>query len=297
MKDFDKYLKAKASEEQSEIPDFIKTDIEQTLSALPESVSKNKKIKIFPRVAAAAACFLIFTLVLLPNISVVYAQTLENIPIIKNIVRVVTIRNYFYSDENHDMHIKVPQIESEENDAADYINKDVNELTTVLVNQFYKDLEINGNNGHGSIYVDYEAITNTDRWFTLKLTVNEIAASSNTYYKFYHIDKSAGKIIKLGDLFKTDDYSAVLADEIKKQMKQQMENDENIIYWVNDAEIGKDFAYVDAEHNFYFNSNGELVIVFDKYEVAPGSMGTPEFAIKKEITDKILKSDYKNIIG
>lgn len=52
------------------------------------------------------------------------------------------------------MDIDVPQIKGDDSAAADYINKDVSELTRELVNQFYKDLEINGNNGYGSIYCE-----------------------------------------------------------------------------------------------------------------------------------------------
>ena len=34
-----------------------------------------------------------------------------------------------------------------------------------------------------------------------------------------------------------------------------------------------------ARSKFYLNAEGALVIVFDEYEVAPGSMGMPEFVI------------------
>ena len=194
------------------------------------------------------------------------------------------------------MNIDVPQIEGEDSEAVDYINKDVSELTTALVNQFYKDLEITGNNGYGSIHVDYEATTNTDRWFTLKLSVSETAASSNTYFEFYHIDKKQGKIVELGDLFNTDKFSDILVAEIKMQMQEQMANDENISYWINNSGIGEEFATVSADHNFYWNENGDLVIIFDKYEVGPGSMGTSEFVIGRDVIKDILKSEFKDII-
>ena len=296
MNDFDKYIKNKAAEEQTDIPDSVKNHIEQTLADLPEKKPVIKQIRILPRIAAAAACFVFITLFVLPNVSVAYAQTLEQIPVIGDIVRVVTIRNYFYADDKHEMNIDVPQIEGEDSEAVDYINKDVSELTTALVNQFYKDLEITGNNGYGSIHVDYEATTNTDRWFTLKLSVSETAASSNTYFKFYHIDKKQGKIVELGDLFNTDKFSDILVAEIKMQMQEQMANDKNISYWINNSGIGEDFAAVSADQNFYWNENGDLVIIFDKYEVGPGSMGTPEFVIDKGVIRDILKSEFKDII-
>lgn len=296
MNEFDKYIKSKASEEQTEIPDYVKNRIEQTLDDLPEKKPVIKQIHMFPRIVTAAACFIFITLFLLPNVSVSYAQALEQIPVIGDIGRVVTIRNYFYADDKHEMNIDVPQIEGEDSEAVDYINKDVSELTTALVNQFYKDLEITGNNGYGSIRVDYEATTNTERWFTLKLSVNETAASSNAYFKFYHIDKKQGRIVELGDLFNTDKYSDILVAEIKMQMQEQMANDENISYWINNSGIGEDFAAVSADQNFYWNENGDLVIIFDKYEVGPGSMGTPEFVIDKGVIRDILKPEFKDVV-
>ena len=296
MNDFDKYIKSKIAEEQTDIPDPVKTRIEQTLADLPEKKHKIKQIRILPRIAAAAACFIFITLFLLPNVSIAYAQALEQVPVIGDIVRVVTIRNYFYSDDRHEMDIDVPKIDGESSDAADYINKNVSELTTALVNQFYKDLEIADNNGYGSIHVDYEVITNTDRWFTLKLSVSETAASSNNYFEFYHIDKEQGKIIELGDLFNTDKFSDTLVVEIKKQMQQQMDADITVKYWINDGEIGEEFAAVGVDHNFYWNDDGDLVIVFDQYEVAPGSMGTPEFVIEKDVIGDILKKEFVNAI-
>lgn len=294
MNNFEKYMKRKITEEQTDIPDSVKTRIEQTFVDLPEKKPAIKQIRILPRIAAAAACFVFITLFFLPNVSIAYAQALEQIPVIGDIVRVVTIRNYFYTDDRHEMDIEVPMIEGEDSDAIDYINKDVGELTTTLVNQFYKELEITNNSGYGSLHVDYEVITNTARWFTLKLSVSETAASSNNYFKFYHIDKERGKIIELGDVFNTDQFSDTLVAEIKKQMRKQMEADATIKYWINDEAIGEEFATVSVDQNFYWNASGDLVIVFDKYEIAPGSMGTPEFVIKRDIIEGILKNEFKN---
>ena len=297
MNDFDKYIKSEVAKEQTDIPDSVKNRIEQTLADLPEKKPVKKQIRILPRIAASAACFVFIILFLLPNVSVTYAQALEQIPVIGDLVRVVTIRNYYYDDNHWKMDINIPQIESEDSKSVDYINKDVSELTTALINRFYEDLEINGNKGYGSLNVDYEVVTNTDSWFTLKLTVCQTAASSNTYFKFYHIDKNQGKIVELGDLFNTDKFSDSLVAEIKKQMQEQMANDENISYWINTSGIGEEFATVSADHNFYWNENSDLVIIFDKYEVGPGSMGTPEFVIDKGVIRDILKSEFKDVIS
>lgn len=296
MNDFDKYIKSKAAKEQTDIPDSVKKRIEQTLADLPEKKPVIKQIRILPRIAASAACFVFIILFLLPNVSVTYAQALEPIPVIGDIVRVVTIRNYFYSDDKHEMDIDVPKIEGD-NDAAENINQDINQLTETLVEQFYEDVELIGDEGHSSVYLDYETVTNTDTWFTLKIRVHEAAGSSNTYYRFYHIDKRTNEIVKLGDLAKDNSFYDVLVKEIKRQMKLQMENDSRVVYWLDDSIIGKDYVSLTESHNFYWNDNGDLVIIFDKYEVCPGAMGTPEFVIDKGVFKDILKSEYKDVIS
>ena len=84
-----------------------------------------------------------------------------------------------------------------------------------------------------------------------------------------------------------------MADNLRKQMKEIMAKDSNKVYWVENAEIGQDFVTLDDKHNFYWDKDGNLVIVFDKYEVAPGSMGTPEFVINKGAISDILKPEYR----
>ena len=295
MNDFDKYIKRMASEENTDIPDSVKNKIEETLAALPEKNIHIKKTKILPRIAATAACFIFVIFFLLPNVSVAYAEAFEEIPIIGRLIKVITVRNYFYSDDYHEMDIDVPKVSGEDGDATDYINNDVNKLTDTLVKQFYKDLDSIGDSGHSSIYVDYETVTNTKSWFTLKMRVHEAAGSSNTYYKYYHIDKKSGKIIKLSDLSEDEGFLETLEKEIRQQMRSQMDNDSSKIYWLDDSVIGKDYVAVTPEHNFFWNENGDLVIVFDKYEVAPGAMGTPEFTVDKALISDMLKSEYKNM--
>lgn len=297
MNDFDKKFKAKAAEEQTEIPDSVKNKIEHALANLPDKELKPVPKRVLPRIAAAAACFIFIVFFLFPNVSVTYAHALEQIPVIGDIVRVVTIRNYFYADEYHELDVDVPQVGNENSEAFNLINKDIGELTDALVKQFYADLEDIGDNGHGSIYVDYQTVTDTDSWFTLKIRVTEAAGSSNTYFKYYHVSKQTGNIVRLGDMAADEHFYEIIEREIQKQMKAEMENDSERIYWTEDSVIGKDLRSVSPEHNFYWNKDGDLVVPFDKYEVAPGYMGTPEFTIPKEILRDVIKSEFAYIVG
>lgn len=293
MNDFDRMIKTMAAQENTEVPASVKNRVEETLSQLPERETVKKTVRMVPRAIRIAACIALAALIIPANLSVTCAHALEQIPVLGSLVRVVTVRNYFYSDGRHEADVKVPELEGS-GQGADAINQDVSKLTTALMDEFYKNLELANGSGYGSIHVDYETVTNTDRWFTLKLSVTEIAASSDQYYQFYHMDKAKGQIVKLGDLFSDASALEVLTQEIKTQMQQQMERDESVTYWM-DSEIDEDFVTVGPERNFYWTEQGELVIVFDKYEVAPGSMGAPEFVIPRDVFQKLLKQEYASM--
>lgn len=286
MNKLDEKLKQMAMEEQSSIPEEVHLKVAQTLDCLPEKelILKKKKPAFFRLQGAICAAFI--ALVVLPNVSVAYGQALEKVPLVGDFVRVVTIRNYNYVDDRHELDVNVPVIEGE-GLAVELINQDVGTLTDALVTQFYKDLEAYCDNGASAIYMDYEVVTNTDLWFTLKLNITETAASSYNYFKYYHIDKTTGEIVELKDLFEGDAYIDALTEEVKRQMIAEMEADENVTYWVEDQELGQDFAIVMEGQNFYFNEAGDLVLVYDEYVVGPGSMGCPEFTIAKELWERL----------
>jgi len=296
MKSFDRYLKQLAAEESLEMPDTAKEQISMILSSLPETSShKRKNLYLIPKhTLRFAVCTFLFAFLLLPNISPAYARTLENIPFLGDCIRVITIRNYFYTDERHELNITIPAVEGA---SADTINQNIHTLTDALLFKFYEELEKNQGNNVGSLKIDYETITNTDTWFTLKLSVHETAADSNSYFKYYNIDKRTEEIITLEDLFSDPQYSTKLAENIQEQMLEQMQTQEDIVYWLHDS--APEFAFsaedITAEHNFYFDSNGRLVIPFDQYEVAPGYMGCPSFVIPKTVTENLFLNTFMNI--
>lgn len=163
----------------------------------------------------------------------------------------------------------------------------MNELTSAVIQKFYDDLEISHDTEYGFIYIDYETVTNTDEWFTLKLTFSEVQASSNTYFKFYHIDRTSGTYVTFGDLIDSEDFGAI-EQIIRAQMEAEMAADPDVVYWTEDTELGQSITALSTDQNFYFDDTGNLVIVYNKYEVSPGSMGCPEIVISKEKIEKYL---------
>ena len=109
-------------------------------------------------------------------------------------------------------------------------------------------------------------------------------ASGYEFSRFYHIDKATGETAALSDLFADDaNYVEELSAEVLRQMEEQMAQDESKAYFTDQ------FTAIDPEQNFYWNTDGDLVLVFDEYSIAAGYMGMPEFVIPASVYEGLLK--------
>ena len=282
-------IKKIARDEDIKAPDKYLKSVEQTLNDLKNNEEKIKPIWSNIRKFNYAIAMAMLMFVLLTNVSPKFAYAMQELPIIGDIVKVITIRNYFDKDGNSEIEMEIPNIKNDNNSQSqtnENVNEDVNQLTQKILDKFYA--EKNSEN-HLSIKVKSDVIENNKYWFTLKLTISEVAASSDLKYKYYNIDKRTDEIVKLSDLFDDENYKKAISEEIKKQMISRMEKDNNVVYWIDEENEEWNFNMIEGNQNFYLSNKGNIVIVFDKYEVGPGSTGTPEFEINKEIYEKYLK--------
>lgn len=270
-------------------------------------------------VAAAAV-----VMIALPNTNMQIAHAMENIPLLGGFFRLVTVRQYNYSDENHDAEVELAQITYGEDagegasvgevaaapkgtavgsvegagqedavanlseDGMKEINQDMEATVEELIRQFEDTLSEEGYHG---LHVTQEVVTDNAQYYTVKLSVLETEASGYEHNQFYTIAKQTGNVVTLEDLFaEGSDYISAISENIKTQMKEQMAADEGVIYFLDNDDMPEfNFQGITEQTNFYFNESGELVIAFDEYEVAPGSMGAPEFVIPQEVTAALLK--------
>lgn len=291
---FDDEMRRALREDPIVVPQAVQQRTEELLASLPEC-SAEKKIIRFPknlqRAASVAACFLLVMLVVLPNTSVAYAEAVEDIPVIGKLVQVFTIRNYDYFDGNHELEADIPSVHDPVNKkSGDLINRDVNELVQTVIAEFYAEVERSGVESYGALHITHDTLRSTDEWFTLRLTVSESAADSSVSVRIYHIDRVNGRYVTLGDLFDRDSRKA-LEQLILADMRAQMAADSNVSYW--EQEDG--FASLDENQSFYFAENGDLVIVYDEFEVAPGYMGNPEFVIAAEDCAALVDPAYMDL--
>ncbi|MCD8162317.1 MAG: RsiV family protein [Synergistaceae bacterium] len=59
------------------------------------------------------------------------------------------------------------------------------------------------------------------------------------------------------------------------------------VFWIAPKDE-QGFRSIKAKQNFFINDKGNIVICFDKYEVAPGDAGSPEFEIPRRVAGPYL---------
>ena len=277
MDRFDEILKERAREEPFPLPEDYAGRVFQTCAALEETPVKHRRA---PRwglwMAAALALF-----IAVPNASPAAAAALADVPVLGTIVELVTFRSWTYDDGHASADVTVPELDGSA--AAREVSDQVRAYTDQLIGQFQTDCEALGE-GYKSLDVTSSVVTDSDSWFTLRVDAVETQASGYQFSRFYHIDKATGQVVTLRDLFREDaDYVTPLSEEVRRQMEQRMAAGESARYFP------EEFSAIDPEQNFYFNGEGELVLVFDEYTAAPGSMGMPEFTIPAEVYGGLLK--------
>lgn len=132
------------------------------------------------------------------------------------------------------------------------------------------------------ISVDYEVKYQRGAVVSFVISATENWCAAYGERTFYNLDLLNGRNIILSDLL-GNHYVEVANVQIIRQMKERVMENPDYVYWgITDegAVQGFDgFTTVDENTKFYINSAGNPVVVFDKYEVGPGSMGEQEFEI------------------
>ncbi|MDD6733079.1 MAG: RsiV family protein [Lachnospiraceae bacterium] len=261
--------------------------------------------KIITVIASCAAAFLV-AIIVLPNTSGKVAYAMERIPVLGQLVKVITFRDYQYASERNNAEIEVPELEISVSEMAtddetvsqpvadelqkttDEINQEIKQITDELIAEFEKNLK--NEEGYQDVLVKSEILATTQDYFTLKLICYIGSGSGYEWNYFYTIDLNTGERLALKDLFREGaDYITPISENIKEQMQSQMDADNNVYYWLNDEIEEWNFKSITDETSFYINEKGNIVIGFNEGDVAPMYMGTVEFEIPAEVVAEIRK--------
>ena len=279
-------------------------DMKEKMEKAKRENKRNRRKTYFVRIGTAAAAA-IAAFIILPNTSASVAYAMEKIPLLGNLIEVVTFRDYEYESERNMADVEVPKLvpeavsdtetDSENSEVSenlkkstDEINAEIEALTDKWVTEFEKNIS---DEGYQDILIKHEVINTTQDYFTLKLICYQGAGSGAEWHYFYTIDLNTGERLQLKDLFKEGaDYITPISENIKAQMREQMAADENVMYWVDYTEVpDKKKKKITDDTAFYIDADGRIVISFNEGDVAPMYMGVVEFTIPDDVTADIRK--------
>lgn len=268
-------------------------------------------VKIFRYVAAAAAGLLICFAVGV-NTSEAFAKEMSEVPVLGALAKVLTVRSYHGTEGDYEIDVEVPEIiqESEASgqmgevtetqEFTDDINAEIQKIVDDYMEQAktefeeYKKafFETGGTQEEWDgrtmdISVDYDVKYQDENILSLELATAKSWVSAQEERYYYNLDLSTGKYLTLRDVL-GEDYVKICNESIVAQIEERIAEDENKIYFgfgpnaEADKEMGiTGFETVTENTGFYLNSEKNPVIVFPKYEIAPGYMGFQEFEIIK----------------
>lgn len=249
--------------------------------------SRQTKRAIRAAEAAAAAACIAFTAAL--NTSQAFAKEAAGIPVIGRIAQVLTFRSYETEKDDIAISVQIPSVEMIAEDSgitAEKINQEIYNMCeqyadeAVLRAEEYRKafLDTGGSpeewaEHNVKITVDYEIKQQSDQYLSFVVRGTENWTNAYSESKYYNLSMATGEVVTLEDLL-GNNYKEVVDESIRKQIAERQEEGE---VFFTEEEGG--FAGISEDVKFYINKNNHPVIVFDRYEIAPGSSGEPEFEI------------------
>ena len=236
----------------------------------------------------AASILLVFTTAL--NASPAFAASLQEVPVLGLLAQVLVFDQYQDSNEERILNVTIPQIA---NTGSDDLENRINQEIRQRINQVVEEAEQRAREYREAylatggaeedawamqIQVDYEVKCSTPQYLSFTVWKSESLAS--VYYEqyFYNIDLETGKELTLRDLLGPN-YVEIVSSQVIAQIEERCAKGEIFFGYGEDQSTIPGFQTIDANQKFYLDEDGGIVVVFDKYAIAPGYMGCPEFQI------------------
>lgn len=296
----EKVLELKKGYEDVEIPDQLQQIVWNTINQAEtellqekaEKLKRGKKMKKRIGSVAAALVIVIGSFGLGVNTNKAFADTVSDIPVLGSLAKVFTIEQVHEETDSYVADMKIPGIEGlKDKELQQRINELVHKQVTAAVNDTKVIMEENKKafletGGKEEDYmqqeisVDYDVMCLNDKILSFSVYKTETLASAYFDMFYYNYDLTTGQPLTLKALL-GNDYKEIANKQIKEQIAERSKNPDNT-YWDNCEGMEQDaFKTIKENQQFYVNKKGNPVIVFNKYEIAPGYMGIQEFEIKK----------------
>lgn len=276
-------------EEAAETSDILPMREGELENVAPKKVIPVKRHRLRNVLGIAASLAIISAV--LPNLNRNTAYALQSLPIAGAYFKLVTVRDYTLAEGERTATVKLGevQLETEKGKSAEQAQKSAEEINATIqriteeqIAAFRDEL---GSEGFSNLEITTEVVTDNDNWYSVCLTQLSQSADSAENRHYFTIRKRDGKLVTLRDLFAPgSDYRKAVSEEIKRQMREDMAQNPENVYWLDSEISGNEFTEISERQSFYINREGKLVICFDEGDVAPMSMGSLQFVMPEALS-------------
>lgn len=268
-----------------EIPDELDAVVNGAILEGKRLNRKNKIKSVFKKIGATAAVFAVSFIALL-NVSPAVAHAAYQIPIIGDLCRIVTFREYHFEDDIKYIDAKIPQIENTgKSDLEKRVNLEIQEKINECITEneevakgYYEAFIETGGKPEDfipvGITVDYDIKCINGKYVSFVISQYETAFKAYNHEFYYNLDLDSGRNFTLKDWY-GNDYKEIVAESIENTIAGWTDEQKEILW--------DDVAIIDLiteNTDFYVNQDNQIVVVFAQYEVAYGAAGKLEFIIQ-----------------
>ena len=269
------------------IPDDLDEFVAQIIAQEQvRNLSKNRGVLWFSK-RLIPACFVIFLFLL--NTNEAFAQAMFEVPLLSNVSYFLCMREYKESSLYNNLDIQMPQLHNTGNtDLEKRINNEIAQKMQVIVKETtdeakeweeiiqqesipkeeIRPIEVN---------VNYEISYQSETTLSFMITKTTYRANAMQEFYLFNLDLKQGNDITLQDILGPS-YKEIINQEITTQITERQKEDAYNSYFDGSHQI-VGFTSIRDNQMFYINEDGNIVILFEKYEIAPGYMGAQEFII------------------
>lgn len=288
-----KFKQAKWLYQSTKIPQQLSHKVQEALHSKKKPFIQRQGVKVLSTITATCALFIV-----LVNVNESFAKAIDQIPFLADVANLVRVTQIHEENELDIIHANIPTLQNTGNEALENtINQRIQEKLDHLVEQsrqeaktikeMIKDQEGDYQFEPVNLTLDYEIKSQQNGILSFVITEeksDKFHANVSQEKYMYTIDLTKNKELTLTDLL-GEDNEQMINQQIANQI-QEIQKTEPTAFFTQEEfpqlEHGGYFQGIHENQKFYVNDKGNVVIVFEKYEIAPGYRGMPEFEIIQE---------------
>ena len=266
---------------------YMETPIPAELDqAVDRAVRRGRRRRLLsrlvtPAVAAAAA----FVLVL--NTSAPFAFALYDIPVLGELCRMVTFREYREETRTFVADVRIPAVDVSDLPGDTSWAAEMNEAITRTMEaevqdsvdrseEYFEAYVATGGDPEAfiptRIQVDYEVKYTDDSILSFVIYMLDTIANGYQRAYYYTVDLRDGQTLTLAD-FLGEDWVDIVTAEVERQLPELPAGDRQMLF------EGIDVREVVSEGVGFYLDEGRVVVVFEEYALGAGALGMLEFSV------------------